>query len=353
MRRPLLLAGLTAVSCVGIGLAMWMKEAPPAPVEPPTSADEQAALTASKGLAWRDAKGLSVRLKTGEVLTLAERSQCGDVACPKDISVRYRYLGWDEAHGGYHLSLEGGSALAPTDVILPFADDPAMVDARHAESVGKNGMPLPSVPGAAKPDDDLGEWLADISDARAKDEAPRLAKAKGKVQREGGQLILTLDGGKKMVFADDLSCGQVVCPSMVFRNYDYVGASPDGRYQVVGEHWDEANAAMLVAVKDGAVTPLLGRPSFSPDGKRAVSTVTELEWSAPRRLEVWNLTGETPTLEFSVAAREGDDTIYEPLSWKDADHLRLSKGSWGQDDAVGTEVTLTHRPDGWRIDGGN
>ena len=353
MRRSLLIAGLGLVSSAGIALAVWMRPVPP-PVLPEAVAptEEAAALTASNGLAWRDGAGLSLRLKTGEVLTLPDRASCGDVACPKGVSVRYRYLGWDVQQAGYKLALESDGGIIASEVVVPFADDAAMIDVRHAEPPINGPLPQPVPPASAHQDDGLAEWLSDIASARAKDEAPRLAKAKGKAIRDGAHLVLTLEGGRRLTLTDDLSCGQVACPTQVFRNFDYAGLSPDGRYHVIGEHWDEASAALLVSARDGTATSLLGVPSFSPDGKRAVATVTDLEWSAPRRLEVWNLSGASPVLEFSLPAAEGDDTVYEALSWADADHLHLTKSAWGREGGPIMQALLAHHGDGWKIEAG-
>jgi hypothetical protein len=81
-----------------------------------------------------------------------------------------------------------------------------------------------------------------------------------------------------------------------------------------------------------------------------VATVTDLEWSAPRRLEVWSFNGAEPGIEFSLSATEEDDTIYEIGAWVDADHLHLRRGSWSTEARV--DAMLVHDAAGWHVEGG-
>jgi hypothetical protein len=350
-RTILILSG--AVLAVGVGVvavSLRSSHAPSSAVA--ANPDEAAALAASNGLAWRNGPALQLRMKSGEVLTLTDRATCGDLACPGFIAVHYRYLGWDAEGGGYRLK------IAPTmssDMLLPFADDnPVLVDAAHASA----GTPLaqpPPPPAATEPDEALAEWQSDVAAGRDQSEAPLIAQSDGNVRRDGAQLSLTLGGGRHLVLTDDLACGEMACPPQLFRAFDYVGASPDGRFRVVQLRWDEAEAALLVDTRSGTITQLLGVPRFSPDAKRAVDTVTDLEWSAPRRLEVWNLTGSTPTLEFSLPARDEDDTVYEAVAWPDPSRVQLRRGAWASDQP-GETAMLVLDSFGWHLqngDGGN
>ncbi|HIJ61296.1 MAG TPA: hypothetical protein HPQ04_01255 [Rhodospirillaceae bacterium] len=351
MRKTSLLIIVLSVLAGALGLALFNRPPPPASPDAATeqaAREEAAALAASGGIAWRDGPTLNLRLKGGEVLTLADRGDCGDLPCPAGLERRYRYLGWNSAGGGYRLADAAGGEL-----LLPWSDEPpVLTDPRHAASA-EQPLPPPPTP-AAEADPDLADWLQEIADGRDRSEAPRIAASDGRVRRDGAQLTLTLNDGRKLRLADDLICGQAACPPQIARSFDFAGASPDGRFLVVEEHWDEANAALLVDGRSGAATVLLGLPKFSPDGRRAAATVSDLEWSSPRRLEIWSLAGASPVLDFAVAAKDEDDTVYEALSWTDTDHLLLRRGPWTG--PAKSEVMLTHDEGGWHLqtaDAGN
>ena len=127
--RRLALLSLALIAVGGIAAAaLWNR--PPTPEMPPAAAgfgstEETAALAASNGMAWRSGAVLSLRLKSGEVLALTDRSTCGDLPCPKELATRYRYLGWDAAHGGYRLLV---AEPGMQQMILPYGeDDPVLV----------------------------------------------------------------------------------------------------------------------------------------------------------------------------------------------------------------------------------
>jgi hypothetical protein len=315
---------------------------------------ESAALAASKGMAWRNGEALNLRTKSGGVLTLTDRVACGDIACPEGIAVRYRYGGWSEKGGGYLVSI---TPRASPDWLLPYSDDtPVLVDpqtsAAGAPMALPNAPPLgsPASPSSPSgPDETLTLWLSDIADGRKQSEAPLIAEANGKIMRTAANLTLSLENGKKLVLPDDLACGDVACPSQLFRAFDYSGVSPQGRYWVVRERWDEAEAALLIDSRNGAVTGLLSVPVFSPDGNHAAASVSDLEWTAPRRLEVWSLSGPTPLLEFAVPASEEDDTVYDVTGWTDSAHVRLRRGSWSSDQR--SEAMLVNESGAWHLRG--
>ena len=341
---PLLLAGVA-------GLVVYTRQ-PATPGQPAADGiSEAAALAASGGIAWRDGPVLHLRLKGGEVMALTDRALCGDLPCPPDVARDYRYLGWNSAAGGYRL---GGSATGGNEMLLPWTDEPpVLTDARHTAATD---VPLPPPPAAeaSDPDPDLADWLHEIADGRIQSESPQIAAAQGRVRRDGPLLTLSLSDGRRLQLADDLVCGQAACPPQIARSFDFSGSSPDGRFLVVEEHWDEANGALLVNGKTGATTMLLGLPKFSPDGRRAAATVSDLEWSAPRRLEIWLLSGPSPQLDYALAAQDEDDTIYEVASWADADHLLLRRGPWTG--SARSEVMLVHDGAGWHLqtaDAGN
>lgn len=341
--RLLIVALALAAAVAGLALFNRPPPAPGAGPAPPPEPDEPAALAASGGIARRDGAALQLRLKGGELLTLTDRTRCGDLPCPAGLARRYRYLGWNAAGGGYRLvDTAGGGA----EMLLPWSDEPpVLTDPRHAAAAE---MPLPPPPAAGEADPDLADWLHEIADGRLQSEAPKIAAARDRVRRDGPLLTLSLADGRTLQLADDLVCGQAACPPQIARSFDFAGGSPDGRYLVIDEHWDEANAALLIDGQTGAATELLGLPKFSPDGRRAAAAVSDLEWAAPRRLEIWSLAGPSPLLEYSVAARDEDDTIYEVASWTDGEHLLLRRGPWTG--PARSEVMLVHDAEGWHLE---
>jgi hypothetical protein len=346
-RRTLLVAA-AAVLLVGLASAAVyvFRQHPPPSMPPVSDTTEAVALTASKGLAWRDGDALNLRMKSGDTLMLTDRVSCGDVSCPPTLTVRYRYLGWSEKGGGYRLRLAPSTA---EEMLLPYNDDsPTLLDAHQPPPGPPLAQPAAPAPSAA-PNETLAEWLADVAEGRSQNEAPLIAQTNGKVARDGTKLALTLQDGHKFALTDDLACGGVTCPPQVFRAFDFSGASPDGRYWLVTQRWDEAEAALLVDSRSGTATPLLSGPKFSPDGSRVAAAVSDLEWAPPHRLEVWSLGGTAPTLEFSLSAAQADDTVYEIVGWPDATHLRLRRGSWSSEQR--TEAMLVYDAGTWHLQG--
>ena len=322
-------------------------QTPPLPEAPATPAAEAAAIADSHGLVSRSGLTLDLRMKSGEVVTLTDRVKCGDLACPAGLATAYRYLGWDEKVGGYVLSVNLGNSQP---MVLTYGDDdPSLLDARH-EAEGDEPTPIPAkAPAAVQTDDSLAGWLKDLTDERDESEKPAIAAHPSRIARDGGKLTLFLDDKRKLVFVDDLVCGQLACPPQISRSFDYVGDSPDQHFHVVREQWNESETGMLIDGA-GAVLAMPSLPSFSPDGKFAVSVVSDLEEARPQRLQVWALEGGKANLVFSVPAKGEDDTVYDLVGWADANHLRLKRGAWGGDQR--TPVMLVHDAAGWRLQEG-
>ena len=315
---------------------------------PPAAPAESDAIEQSHGLAARKGAALELRMKSGETVILSDRARCGDLPCPAGLTVAYRYAGWDEKVAGYRLqvALDGKTQ----EMVLTYGDDdPSLLDARH-EAANDEPTPLPAKPAAAvQTDESLAGWLKDLTDERAETEKPALAAAAGRVARDGGRLTVTLDDKRRLVFEDDLVCGQLACPPQISRSFDFVGDSPDGHFHVVRQQWNESELSMLI---DGAggVLAMSGLPSFSPDGKFVVSAVSDLEEAQPQRLQVWSLAGGKAGSVFALTARGEDDTVYELVGWSDADHLRLKRGPWGGDRR--SPVVLVHDAAGWHLEEG-
>jgi hypothetical protein len=351
MNNKTRLAVIGAVGLAGIAAALvWWRNPAGEPSSTPmveTSAAENDQIAASRGLVRRDGGKLSLFQQSGELLTLTDHQQCGDIACPKSLAVSYRYSGWDEKIGGYRLQLAMGGDQT---MVLTYADDePVLIDARHAAEA-KEPLAMPAnPPQTAKTDDSLGEWLSDLYADRDQAEKGLIAAHADQASRDGATLSLTIGERKHLLLTDDLVCGQLACPPQISRSFDYVGESPDNQFHVVHEEGNETEEGLLID-HQGGVLVTLSVPSFAPDGQFAVAVLSDLEAATPRRLEVWGLASGKANLVFSVPAREDDDTIYELVGWADSTHLRLKRGGWGSDQR--TAVMLVHDNSGWHIEEG-
>jgi hypothetical protein len=350
-RRTAIAVALLCFAGAAVGAVVYFtrpaaeSSAPEPSASAPGPAAEAAALADSHGLATRSGPALNLRMKSGEVVTLTDRVRCGDLDCPAGLATSYRYQGWDEKVGGYLLSVNLGR---DQPMVLTYGDDdPSLIDARHEAESGEP-VPMPArAPAAVPTDDSLAGWLKDLTDEREESEKPALAAHPGRVGREGGRLSLILDDKRKLVFEDDLVCGQLACPPQISRSFDYVGDSPDQHFHVVRQQWNESETGLLID-GSGAVLSMPSLPSFSPDGKFVVSVVSDLEEAQPQRLQVWALEGGKTRLVFSVAAKTEDDTVYDLVGWTDANHLRLKRGAWGGDQRV--PVMLVHDGAGWHVE---
>jgi len=347
-RKTALAVGGFLVAAAVVAVILYGRGTGPAPPTAESDAEESALLAASHGLVWRDGAGLHLLVKTGEELVLSDHQQCGDLPCAPVLATRYRYAGWDARIGGYLLQVSMGRTQA---MVLTYGDDePALLDARHAADADAP-QPIPeSRPVATKTDDSLAEWLAGLESDREQSESPLRAKWPEQASRQGGSLTLSLADRRHLQLVDDLVCGQLACPPQISRSFDFAGESPDGRFHIVQQEWNEAEEGLLVD-RTGDVLETLSVPSFAPDGHVAVAVISDLEAAAPRRLEVWNLAGAKPSLAFSVPAKDEDDTIYELVAWVDATHLRLKRGAWGSDRR--TQVMLVQDEAGWHIEVGD
>jgi len=346
MRSKLVLTAAVALLASG-GLGAGLYLTGQQPDAPSSAADpaETAALAASKGLAVRQNGKLVLRLQSGEALALTDRARCGEVACPPGLAQDFRFQGWDAALGGYRLSVNGQPRL------LPYGDDPALVDPEHADPPSDGPMDQPAAPPPqSSADDSVSEWLAEIAKSRDDDEAKPLAAAGGKALRKGADLILTLADGKHLALSDDLSCGQVSCPPPLFRSFAYAGISPDQRFHLVEERWDEGQTLLLIDAEQGNSTEILGLPLFSPSGKLAAAALKDLSDPQGKRLELWDLSTATPRLAFQQSMAEGDATLFSLDGWSGETLLKLKRGS-GKADPKPVRLALVNGA--WQLLNGN
>jgi hypothetical protein len=308
--------------------------------------DEDRALDASQGLAWRDGPALHFRMATGAILILTDRIRCGDVACPAAMAARYRYLGWNDTVGGYHIRL---TQAHDADKILPWNvpwDRPTLLDAAQAPPRRKGPLAMPKPPPDVAPDIGMVDWLAQMAAGRDPIEGPRLAGSGGHVTRDGSALSFKLGTGRTLALVDDMQCGQLVCPPEIERSFEYLGGSADGRYQAVADHWYDGGDALLVDSRSGAIVTLAGSPVFAPGGKRLAASMSDPEASGPNALEVWSLGGDGPSLDFAVKADATQDA-FDIVGWGDANHLKLKRGAW--DDRDRPTIMLAHDGDTWHL----
>jgi len=341
--KLVLTAAVALLAAGGIGAGVYLSGSSQ-PAAPAANPEEAAAIATSQGLVSRDGPKLTLHMKSGEAMTLSDRSQCGDIACPPHLAQDFHFQGWDAPLGGYRLSVSGKAML------LPYGDDPTLADLDHADPLTDGPMEQPAPPPPqASADDSVSEWLAEIAKSRDDDEAKPLAAAKGKAERKGAELILTLNDGKHLSLADELSCGQSSCPPPLFRSFAYAGTSPDGRFYLVEERWDEGQTLLLIDTAQGGATELLGPPSFSPNGKFAAAVLSGIPSASSRRLELWDLSGPAPKLAFDVKVAEGDDTLFELDGWTIEEQLKLRRGHWQS--SARRSVRLIQSNNVWQING--
>ena len=249
MRIKFISIALALLAALGVGTGIYFSGNGISGQSSGATPEETAAITASNGLVHRDHDALILSLEGGEALALADHQTCGDIPCPARLGGKALYKGWDEALGGYRLSLDG------KDMILPFGPEAMLQEADHADPPTNGPMTLPAPPPPkAAADDSVTQWLSEIAQGRDNDEAKAIDASKGKAERKGSDLILTLDGGKHLILSDRLACGQAACPAPLFRAYAYAGLSPDGHAYLVEERPAEENLTCRVSLSDGAIS---------------------------------------------------------------------------------------------------
>ena len=312
--------------------------------------DESRAIADSNGLVWRDSAALHLRMSTGAVLVLTDRITCGGLPCPASMASQYRYLGWDPSVGGYRIQV---GQSQPVDKVLPWNvpwDRPSLLDAAQAPPRVSGPLIMPESPPDVAPDIGMADWLAQMAAGRDPIEGPRLAASGGHAARKGPTLSFQLQSGQTLTLADDMQCGQLVCPPEIERSFEYLGGSADGRYQAVADHWYDGGDALLIDGQSGTVIALAGQPVFAPDGKRLAASMTDPETPGAHALEVWSLNGDAPSLDFAVKADTGQDA-FDIVGWGDPNHLKLKRGAW--DGRQRTPVMLAHDGASWHLEGGN
>jgi len=252
MRIKILTAATASLAALGVGAGIYFAAGSGGSGATP---EEKTAIAASNGLVKRDKDGLKLALDGGAALNLADLQRCGDVACPPRLARTVRYKGWDDALGGYRLTLDG------RDLLLPFGTEAQLQDPAHADLPASGSMELPSPqPPRSAADDSVTQWLQEIAQGRDNDEAKTIDATKGKAERKGPDLILTLDDGKRLVVSDQLACGQAACPAPLFRAYAFAGMASDGHHYLIEERQDEAVTLLHVSLTDGSISPASKKP---------------------------------------------------------------------------------------------
>ncbi|WP_345237453.1 hypothetical protein [Hymenobacter saemangeumensis] len=101
-------------------------------------------------------------------------------------------------------------------------------------------------------------------------DSPELAKAQGRVQREGIQLRFKPEQGPEVVIKNDTADTE----AMAF--YHYWGTLASARQWVVSVGLYEGSAVELIDQRTGRRTPAWGQPVASPDGRYVVTYSADL-----------------------------------------------------------------------------
>lgn len=183
-----------------------------------------------------------------------------------------------------------------------------------------------------------GEW-----DGLYKEEAPRIAAAGERVHRKGDVLHLRLESGEDATFANPAkSCEDEDEDCIVYVFDSYFEA---GRSFVVEALYIEADEFLLVDGRSGEQTAVVARPRADPDGHRFICV--RRDEMMGYAMEMWRLTGSTPTQEWSYAP----DRPLDFVAWRSADDVELAAVTYTGDGETTKPAHLLHDAEGWRLVG--
>ena len=131
------------------------------------------------------------------------------------------------------------------------------------------------------------------------EERHALARAAGRVRREGGVLVFQIAGGRELRFADEWS------DSFDHVQHRYLGPIPGLPIEVLALDYYEGGQYLAVHRESGDTTYLDALPLAAPDGGWVLTASADLEAGyAPNRLTIYRVTSDG--LELAWREETGD-----------------------------------------------
>jgi hypothetical protein len=132
------------------------------------------------------------------------------------------------------------------------------------------------------------------------EESRAMRAARGRVTRKGGQLRITLPGGRNVTYTDTISDGDD------HRHHLYQRYFPELHVHHVEVRYYEGGAHLLIHAITGEESVVPGPPMVSPNRLRFATSSVDLEaLYDPNRLEIWRASKQGLQREFAL---DGEDT---------------------------------------------
>lgn len=236
-------------------------------------------------------------------------------------------------------------AVAVLLICGPFAwaqDLKPLVTAKPTETSGQEFHPYLPAPGDRRETVQLNRACRNIQNsyecaqAVEKTQLPRYPQL---VSRQGGTLRLTLKSGKVVELKDVNIDGQELKTVL----YSFREFLPDLGYYLVQEDFYEGGGYLMVNYQNGKRYSLHDLFLLSPDRKR-LATVLNSEAHNPTAIQIWNISPEKMTLEWSLEPK-----VWGPTdgAWQNNDTLTFAKTN---DNGTRLETMMVRKDQtGWRL----
>jgi hypothetical protein len=178
-------------------------------------------------------------------------------------------------------------------------------------------------------------------------EAGEIAKADGRVRRQGLRLTFRLGNGQTAELVNDTS------DSGSAKRYVYAGYLPSIRHHVVDVTYYEGGAVELLHEQTGATTDVYGFPAVAPGARRIATASVDLEAGYdPNHIRVWRVMDTHLELEWGLdgGTRWGaSDPVWRGAHVVTFTRHTLPSHSAGPDDIVRTPMRLDLRNGGLTV----
>jgi hypothetical protein len=178
-------------------------------------------------------------------------------------------------------------------------------------------------------------------------EAREIARAGGRVQRQGLRLTFRLDNGQTTELVNDTSDGGSA------KRYVYAGYLPSIRHHVVEVAYYEGGAVLLLHGQTGATTDVHGFPAVAPGARRiATASVDLIAGYTPNHIRVWRVADTHLELEWGLDGGTkwgASDPVWHGPHVVTFTRHTLPSPSVGPDEVVRTPMRLDLRNGGLTV----